>query len=149
MVQISKRLLESKEILLKIASGINPLDDTPIHDESFLHNPQVIRPLFFLADYLTNEMQKSNRTIPTRRPNKFTISDKQLESVALPSGSIGIYDFAQSINASLAPSISKKITGAMIYKKLKEMGILSEEVNNQGYRTTVTNEKSEGYGMKV
>ena len=34
-----KKLLESKILLLKIASGINPLDDTPIQEDSFLHNP--------------------------------------------------------------------------------------------------------------
>lgn len=56
-----QKLLESRNLLLKIASRINPLDDTPILEESFLYNAQVIRLLFFLADYTTREMEKSNQ----------------------------------------------------------------------------------------
>lgn len=146
MVHEKQKLLESKNLLQKIASGINPLDDTPILDESFLHNPQVIRPLFYLTDYISNEIEKKNRT--TRRPTKFTINDEQLQLVVLPPGSIGINEFAKAINAVIDQTISKKITGVMINKKLKEMGILSEEIDKEGHRATVANDKSEGYGIE-
>ncbi|QCR30991.1 hypothetical protein [Lysinibacillus sp. SGAir0095] len=146
MVHETKKLMESKNLLLKIASGINPLDDSPIQDESFLHNPQVIRPLFFLTDYISYEIERTNRQ--RSKPTKFNITDERLALVDLPSGSIGINEFAKVINAVIDPSVSKKITGAMINKKLKEKGILSEEVDEKGHRTTITNGKSEGYGIE-
>ncbi|HWL11520.1 MAG TPA: hypothetical protein VNQ57_00920 [Ureibacillus sp.] len=146
MVLETKKLLESKNLLLKIASGINPLDDTPITDESFLHNPQVIRPLFYLTDYISNEIDRTSRT--ARKPTQFRITDEQLEAVVLPPESIGINEFAKRVNAVIDASVSKRITGMMINKKLKAMGILSEEVDEEGHRRTVANDASEGYGIE-
>lgn len=34
-MQEATKLLESKNLLIKIASGINPVDDSPIKEESF------------------------------------------------------------------------------------------------------------------
>lgn len=70
------------------------------------------------------------------------------EQVTLPPGKIGINDFSKEINAVIDPTISKKITGTMINKKLKAIGILSEEVDENGHRVTITNDKSEGYGIE-
>lgn len=142
----TKKLLESKNLLIKIASGINPLDDTPIQEDSFLHNPQIIRPLFFLTDYISYEIEKSKK--PSRKPTQFIITDEQMEQVSLPAGSIGINEFAKAINVVIDRKISKNITGTLINKKLKELGILSEEVDEQGHRSTVINDKSEGYGIE-
>ena len=141
-----KKLIESKNLLLKIASGINPLDDTPIQDERFLHNPQVIRPLFYLTDYISNNVEGTNRS--RRKPKQFTITNERLELVDLPAGSIGINQFAKYVNAVIDSTISKKITGAMINKKLKEIGILSEEADEEGHRRTIINDRSEGYGIE-
>jgi hypothetical protein len=53
-----EKLLESKDIIQKLANGINPLDQSPIEEENFLNDPQIIRPLFFIIDYISNEVNK-------------------------------------------------------------------------------------------
>ena len=42
----------------------------------------------------------------------------------------------------------KKASGTVINNKLKELGILSVKVNEEGRKRTITNEKSEGYGIE-
>lgn len=134
-----EKLLESKSILMKLANGINPLNNEPINDHSFLHDPQIIRPLFYLSDYISKQLEV--KKIPPRKPATFHITDEQLKQVTLPLGKIGINDFSKAINVVIDPTISKKITGTMINKKLKAIGILSEEVDGNGHRVKVKNDK--------
>lgn len=146
MVKEAQKLLESYNILLKIANGINPIDDSHINEQSFLHDPQVIRPLFYLADYISKEIEKKNT--PHKKPTEFLLTKAQFEEIILPPGKIGVSDFAKAVNRVIDSTISKKLNGATINKKLKELGILAEEVDEEGHHRTVTNDKSEGYGIE-
>lgn len=146
MVVDTQKLLETKGIIVKLANGINPIDDSLIIEESFLNNPKIVRSLYYLDQYITDQIEQS--TIRKGKPTKFLITDEQLENVILPSGKIGINDFAKAINKVLDQQISKRVTGQMINKKLKELGILSEIVDEEGKINTITNENSEGYGIE-
>ena len=146
MLVEKEKLKETKGIIQKLANGVNPISDTPIQDESFLNNPKILRSFYFLSNYI--EAQIEQRKYPTKKPTKFFISNEQLEKVVLPSGKIGIKEFAKAINKVIDPLISKKVTGQMINKKLKELGILSETIDDDGKVNTVTNENSEGYGIE-
>ncbi|SOC43242.1 hypothetical protein [Ureibacillus acetophenoni] len=146
MTTDTQKLLESKRLIEKLANGENPLSGIPIHDESFLNNPKILRSFYFLVDHLTTQIEQ--KTLPPVKPKKFVITEEQLESVKLPTGKIGINEFAKAINKVIDPQVSKKLTGQMINKKLKELGILSEMVDEEGKTNTVTNENSEGYGIE-
>ncbi|CAM5209185.1 putative protein OS=Ureibacillus acetophenoni OX=614649 GN=SAMN05877842_11541 PE=4 SV=1 [Ureibacillus acetophenoni] len=146
MVVDAQKLLESKVILSKLSNGVNPIDDSPIFEESFLNHPKIVRTLFYLNDYITKQIEQ--KTLPPRKPTKFIITEEQLANVVLPSGKIGINEFAKAVNRVIDPQVSKKITGQMINKKLKELGILSEMVDEDGKVNTITNENSEGYGIE-
>ncbi|HWL22254.1 MAG TPA: hypothetical protein VNR38_00640 [Ureibacillus sp.] len=86
--------------------------------------------------------------MPSRKPITFVITEEQLANVKLPIGKIGINEFARAINKVINPQVSKKVTGQMINKKLKELGILSEIIDEDGKVNTITNENSEGYGIE-
>lgn len=146
MADSAQKLLESKVLLSKLTNGVNPIDDSPIFEESFLHHPKILRALFYLNDYITQQIE--HKTLPPRKPTKFLITEEQLANVMLPSGKIGINEFAKAINRVIDFQVSKKVTGQMINKKLKELGILSEMVDEEGKLTTITNENSEGYGIE-
>ncbi|MFJ8236447.1 hypothetical protein ACIQ34_11945 [Ureibacillus sp. NPDC094379] len=122
------------------------MDNSPINDESFLNNPQVIRPLFYQSDYISKEIDKMN--LPTRKPIQFLITDDQLAEITLPQGKIGVNDFAKAVNQVIDQTVSKKLTGTIINKRLKELGILSETVDEEGRRKTIINDQSEGYGIE-
>ncbi|PEQ88966.1 hypothetical protein CN481_19160 [Bacillus sp. AFS006103] len=138
-----ERLDESRKILYKIADGIDPINNVPISKESFLNDPRVIRSIFFLVDYIESELAK----IPRPKRNKFSITKDQKSKVKFPDGDIGINDIANAINEVIDTRIVKRISGMKINKQLKIIGILSEEKTDDGRVRTITNEKSEGYGI--
>ncbi len=146
MVADTQKLLETKGLIEKLANGVNPVTGTPIQDESFLNNPKILRSFYFLTDYIPTQIEQ--KTFSPRKPTKFLITDEQIENIALPPGKIGINEFAKAINRVIDPQVSKKVTGQMINKKLKELGILSESVDAEGKVNTITNENSEGYGIE-
>jgi hypothetical protein len=138
-----ERLLESKAIIHKIANGINPLSNVPIENEGFLNDPRIIRSLFFLVDYIDSELSM----VPLTKRSVFFITEAQKLQVMLPDEEIGINDLAKALNEVIDTRLVKRISGTVINKQLKKMGILSEEKTEDGKIRTVTNEKSEGYGI--
>lgn len=142
----TQKLKETKGLIEKLANGVNPITNTPIQDESILNNPKIVRSFYFLTDYI--EIQIEQKKFPIKKPTKFVITHEQLEKVVLPIGEIGINEIAKAINKVIDQQVSKKVTGQMINKKLKELGILSEMVAEDGKTNTITNENSEGYGIE-
>jgi hypothetical protein len=138
-----ERLDESRKLLHMIANGIDPVNDVPISNESFLNDPKVIRSIFFLVDYIESEMAK----IPRTKRSKFFISKDQKSKVKFPDGDLGINDIANAINEVIDTRLVKRLSGMVINKQLKKIGILSEEKTDDGRKRTITNEKSEGYGI--
>ena len=140
------KLLEAKEIIEKLANGMNPIDHFPVESQHFLNDSRVIRPLFYLVQYINDELASKRKLVP--KPEKFVITDEQLATIRLPEGNIGINDFANAVNEVIDLTLSKKLSGAIVFKKLKELGILSESVNKEGRRRTITNENSATYGIE-
>ena len=66
------------------------------------------------------------------KPWEFVITNEQLASIELPQGNIGINDFANAVNEVIHLSLSKKLSSAIVFKKLKELGILSESSASYG-----------------
>lgn len=141
-----EKLMESKNMIQKMANGINPLNETPIETGCFLNDPQIIRPLFFIIDYISNEVNKKPKR--RKKPTQFYITNEQISAIELPSGKIGVNNFARAVNAVIDPNQSKKLQGLMINRKLKLLGILSETVDEDGKKRTTTNDRSEGYGIE-
>ncbi|WP_391203058.1 hypothetical protein [Psychrobacillus sp. L4] len=143
------KLLESKQVLEKLAHGINPIDGSAIVTDHLLNKPQVIRHLFTIINFLDSELEKKKKKIKNRkRPNKVVLSLEQLESVVLPKGLIGINEFARAVNIVIDKEVSKKISGAAINRKLKQIGILSEEMISENKIRTVVNDNSIAYGIE-
>ncbi len=138
-----ERLIESRNILYKLANGLNPADGTSLDNESLFNDSKIIRSLFFLVDHIDSELTEKGR----KHRTSFHITGEQKCMVKLPDGNIGIKEFAKAINEVIDPKISKKINGTIVNKQLKKMGILSESKTEDGSIRTVTNENSEGYGI--
>lgn len=143
------KLLESKQAIEKLAHGINPIDGSVIMADHLLSKPQIIRHLFVLLNFLDSELEKKQRkTSRRKRHNKVVLTSEQLESVVLPKGPIGINEFARAVNLVIDESISKKLTGTAINRKLKEIGVLSEEKLENNKTRTVVNDNSIAYGIE-
>lgn len=149
MEENQAKLLESKQVIEKLAHGINPIDGSAIVADHLLNKPQVIRHFFVLLNFLDSKLEKKQKkTSRRKRPNKVVLTSEQLERVELPKGLIGINEFARAVNLVIDETVSKKLTGASINRKLKEIGVLSEEKINDNRKRTVVNSDSIAYGIE-
>ncbi|ATW26628.1 hypothetical protein [Candidatus Formimonas warabiya] len=149
MVGMEKeKLVRAKEIIQKVAQGVNPFNGEPIEERSFLQEPRMIRCLFFIQEVLDQAMEGQIR-ITDKKPGAFIISQEEKSKIELPPGKIGINEFAKAVNKVIDANRSKRITGTEINKQLKKMGILGEEKLENGNTRTVTNDQSHEYGMET
>jgi hypothetical protein len=145
MISEKERMLKAREILIKMANGINPVNGEQIEGESFLHDPRIIRCLYYVSDVLE---KVATGKMTQNKPGKFIISPEEKAQVVLPAGKIGVNEFARAINNVIDPTRSKKLTGAVLNKQLKKMGILDEESYEDGKTRTILNKKSPEYGIE-
>lgn len=140
------KLIKAKEILLKMANGINPVNGENISKDSFLHDPRLIRCLFYISQIIDKNI---NGRIDAPKPEKFIITSEEKSKVEFPAYNIGMNEFAKSINNVLNLYESKRITGLEVNKRLRAMGILSGKITEKGSIHTITNDKSKDYGFEM
>ncbi|MFZ5649924.1 MAG: hypothetical protein ACOY4I_03590 [Bacillota bacterium] len=143
-----EKLIRAKEILRKMANGINPLNGEQIESSSFLNDQRMIRCLYFVQEVLNMAIEGKMGT-NTKKPSDFIITAEEKSRVKLPPGKIGVNEFARSVNKVIDLNRSKKLSGAEINKQLKKMGILSEQLLADGKKRTILNSKSSHYGIET
>lgn len=147
-VNEQQKIEKAKIILEKIAKGVDPLTGEQIEGDSFLNDPRMIRCFYFVAEVLDNV----NKGVYSSRGNnssKFFITEEQKRMVEFPPEKIGVNEFSKRINACIDPAVSKKLTGTELNKKLKKLGILSEEQYGNGKTRATTNDRSAEYGFEL
>ncbi|KAB3529393.1 hypothetical protein [Alkaliphilus serpentinus] len=140
-----ERIDKAKLILEKIAKGVNPVTGEQIENDSFLNDPRVIRCFYFVTEILDNVRKGAYNS---GKNTKFIITPEQKGMVEFPANNIGVNEFSKHVNACLDLSISKKLSGTELNKRLKKLGILSEEKTEESKTRTITNEKSKEYGFE-
>ncbi len=143
-----EKLIRAKEILQKMANGINPFNGEPIKESSFLQEPRMIRCLFFVQEVLDRAIHGQFR-IAAIRPSEFIISGEEKSTIELPPGKIGVSEFARCVNKVIDINKSKKLTGTEINKQLKKMGILADQTLENGKTKTVINAVSHDYEIEM
>lgn len=141
-----EKILKAKGIMLKIASGTDPIGKEKISNESFLKDDRINRMFLYIADILDYVSRQRNKNIPA--PTEFTITSEEKEKVVFPEGKIGVNIFSSCINDVLDLNLSKNLSGAVLNKHLKALGILSEEKTDTGKSRTIVNEKSAEFGFE-
>ncbi len=142
-----EKLLRAKEIMRKMANGINPLNEELIGGDSFLHDPGMVTCLYFVQEVLDSAIESQMRT-GVKKPAGFVITGEEKSRIELPQDRIGVNEFAKCVNKVLDLNRSKTLSGMEINKKLKKMGILGEEVLPDGKKRTVLTAKSLEYGLE-
>jgi len=147
LVTEREKIEKAKAVILKIAKGMDPLTGEMMNEDSFLNDPRIIRCFFFVAEVLDNVLKGAYSK--AGKPEKFVITPEQKEQVVFPEGKIGVNEFSRCINKCIDPNVSKKLTGVELNKKLKQMGILSEEIDPvTGKTRTTINDNSYKYGFE-
>lgn len=140
-----EKIEKAKNVLQKIAKGIDPLSGEIIEKDSFLNDARIIRCFYFVTEILDNVL---NGIYNNRKLSSFIITAEQKSRVIFPDGKIGVNEFSKCINACIDLSKSKKLNGVELNKWLKKSGILSEINTVNGKTRTVTNDTSAQYGFE-
>lgn len=145
MINDIEKIGKAKDIILKLANGVNPVDGEEIKHDNVLSDPRMIRCFFYVSEVLENVIKGEYSKVA--KMTKFIITPEQKDSVIFTEGEIGVNEISKCINEHINPLISRKVTGNLINKGLKRMDILTEIENNDGTRRTAINETSHKYGF--
>jgi len=143
-----EKLDKASEILRKMANGINPLNGEPLAEGSFLHDPRMIRCMYFIQEVLNRAIDGQLKT-SANKLGAFVITAEEKLRVELPQGRIGVNEFAKCVNRVIDLNNSKKVSGLELNKRLKKMGVLEEEMLADGKTRTVAGAKSQEYGIET
>ena len=146
MVNDIEKIREAKETIFKLASGVNPVNGDEIKNDNILNNPQMIRCLFFVSEVLEN-LASGGYSKAAKKMTKFIMNDNQKGNVVFTEGEIGVNEIAKCINNNINPLISKKVSGNIISRGLKKMGILIEMENEDKTKRTAVNNSSINFGF--
>lgn len=130
---------EAIGVLELMTQGKDPVTKEDVVASHFLQHPQVVRSLSFLL----GTVQQVNTS---KTAKEFIISDGILEGLPdWEETQIGVNEFCRHVNQLIVPLGSKQVNSKHLFDKLKQLGILSEEVTEEGGKRTVPNESSEAY----
>lgn len=142
-----EKIEKAKEIMYKVARGVNPLNGEQIQDDGLLKDAEILRCLNFVSDVLDNITKGNYKNRNT--PSQFVITPEQKCKIALPEEKIGVNGFAKCVNLCINQVESKKLLGVELNKRLKKLGVLAEENTENGKMRTITNEKSFQFGFEM
>jgi hypothetical protein len=143
------QLSQTKNVLERLAKGVNPLTGKMVEKESILKHGEIGKCLAVAGEIVERFIRNGCR-IGGGRNNKqtpFTITAAQKIAVKLTDGKIGVNEFSRCVNRCLDAD-GKKLTGVELNKRLKKLGILSEEKLPDGKTHTTVNGKSSDYGFE-
>ena len=143
----TEKIEKAKDMMGQIANGMNPLSGEQLLGDNLLSDAGMVRCFYFVTEVLDDILKVSLNG--RNKITTFVITPEQKNRVVLPDNPIGVNEFSRCINACLNLNESKKLTGVELNRKLKKLGVLSEEVTEEGKRRTIINQKSAEYGFET
>ena len=144
MITEKDKMRRARDILNIIIQGREPFNSNPIQQDSFLHDPRMIRCFSYINQILTNKIEGKD-TKEVKIP--FKITQEELKKIEFPKGDLGLTDFVKCINTSINTNIMKKLTVKDFTTQLKIKGILGEQEIEENRRRTICIEESTQYGF--
>lgn len=139
-------LNQTKAVLEGLVQGINPLTGKPLERENLLRQGELVKYLKN-ASAIVEQLIRNGGRLGGSQGTPFTITPEQKKAVCLPEGKIGVNEFSRCVNACLEPE-ARKLTGVELNKRLKKLGILSEEKLEENKTRTIVNALSAEYGFE-
>jgi hypothetical protein len=142
-----EQLSQTKNVLERLAKGVNPLTGKMVEQESFLQHVEIGKCLAVAGEIVERFIGNGCRVGGRNKQIPFIITVAQKKAVKLTDGKIGVNEFSRCVNRCLDAD-GKKLTGVELNKRLKKLGILSEEKLPDGKSHTTVNGKSSDYGFE-
>lgn len=113
----------AKSFIDKLASGINPLDETPIPDGDVANNVRISRCFFYVSSILDRQIEIEKKKLlkaKNREKAPFAITDEQLERFECSPTPITASILARKINFLVRVEIDSKRMDKLRYKKINQ-----------------------------
>ncbi len=128
-----ERLVYAKELVDKMADGINPLDDTVLPEDDLLNNIKISRCMFYVSQVLRQAIECGG-TLDKKKNSKqpFSVTAEQLEKYEFAQTPISLTEIARKINALNDNPQMRKIGYRHISSWLVKTGMLCDKENMFG-----------------
>ena len=138
--------------LLKLANGINPLDDRPVGTDEVLNNERIRKCLAYAAEVLDKSAggENSQPTVrKSRSKQEFSVSRKDAAKIPVSSAPMRISQFTAVINDAVCGNGMKKLQSRMINAWLVEKGFLKNSEEFPGKHHREVTERSQEIGIEA
>lgn len=136
----------TKEFIDKLASGVNPLDDTPVPDGDLLNNVRISRCMYYVSEILGQVIRGGfSKRSNDRGKVPFSVSSEQLMQFPFSQEPIGVTEINNGINSLIDENTMKKLKVTSITEWLVDVDLLYNEVRADGKR----NKRATARGMSL
>lgn len=142
----------TKDFIDKLASGINPLDDTPIPEGDLLNNVRISRCMFYVSDILRQVIDKKcfSKNTGDKGKTPFHITPAQLSEFQFSQEPIGVTEITKRINLLIDENVMKKLKVTSITEWLVDIDILyNETINNKNHKHATQKGTSIGISEEI
>lgn len=149
MLTEKEKIQRAKMYMLKLADGINPIDDKEMNDDTILKNERLSKCFTYVAEVLDNAIQSNSPVKNTSKGKRvdFDITDKQIKAVAISSYNVPISEFVSEINKTVDNPYMKKLQPKTINDWLVDKGYLRNTTDYAGHIHRELTEKSSDIGI--
>lgn len=132
-----EKLERARMYLDKLASGIDPLTDCELPEDTVLNNVRLARCFFYASDVLRRVIENGGEIQGGKKPQKqgFSLTPEQLANFRFSASPISISDLVEKINSVIDTDKMKKISTTVITNWLLEKGFLQEVVREDGKKS--------------
>ncbi len=116
-----EKIAYAKSFIDKLASGINPLDDTPIPDDDIANNVRLSRCFFYVSAILQKEIDRERRKLPKKKKTEklpFSITPEQIQQFKYSTYPISVSAMGKKINWLVREEIEEKRMEKFSYRKI-------------------------------
>lgn len=149
MIDEDKKLNRAIEIMKSLTEGFNPFTNEPYEEASLINDPRMVRCMYYIVELLEKYKAGNITRYVTQKELPYCFPEEVMKKVKLPADNIGVNAFAKYVNEATDPALCKRLSGVALNNQLKKIGILGDEADAGGKRHTITNDKSEQYGIEM
>lgn len=149
MLTEKEKMQRAKMYMLKLADGINPIDDSKPENDSIISNERLSRCFAYVAEVLDSAIASNSpvKHISKARKTDFRITAEQLESVAISPKDIAISELVSEINNTVNNPSMKKLQAKTVNDWLVKQGYLRDNLDFAGRNHRELTEKSADIGI--
>ncbi len=145
-----EKIQYAKSFIDKLASGINPLDGTPVPEEDIVNNVRLSRCFFYVSDILRQVIENGGvggERQPRVKKQAFALSPEQRAGLMASGMPMTVTDIAKYLNGMIDIETTRKLTSADINRWLMDAGLVQELTRLDGKKRKSPTEAGRDAGI--